>query len=80
MKVTPIEEKIKEARMKWYCSVMRRDDDHIVRKKLDIQEKQRRGRPHPTWRVAVEKNSSDLNLEEAIAQDRRFWRLGLGDV
>jgi hypothetical protein len=38
MKVTPIEEKIKEARMRWYGHVMRRDDDHIVRKTLDIQE------------------------------------------
>ncbi len=41
VEITPIEEKIKEARIKWYSHVMRRDDDHIVRKTLEIQEKLR---------------------------------------
>jgi hypothetical protein len=76
MKVTPINGKIKEARMKWYGHVMRRDDDHIVRKTLDIQENRRgRGRPHPTWRVTVEKDMREQNLEQSTVQDRRSWRL-----
>jgi hypothetical protein len=76
MKVTPIEGKIKEARMRWYGHVMRRDDDHIVRKTLDIQENRRgRERPHPTWRATVEKDMREQNLEQATVQDRRSWRL-----
>jgi hypothetical protein len=39
MKVTPIVGKIKEARIRWYDHVMRRDDDHVERKTRDIQEK-----------------------------------------
>ncbi len=36
---------------------MKRGDDHIVRKTLDIQENRRgRGRPHPTWRATVERH------------------------
>jgi hypothetical protein len=76
MKVTPIEGKIKEARMRWYGHVMRRDDDQIVRKTLDIQENRRgRGRPHPTWRATVEKDMREQNHEQATIQDRRSWRL-----
>ncbi len=76
MKVTPIEGKIKEARMRWYGHVMRRDDDHIVRKILDIQENRRgRERPQPTWRATVEKDMREQNLEQATVQDRRSWRL-----
>ncbi len=62
--------------MRWYGHVMRRDDDHIVRKTLDIQENRRgRGRPHPTWRATVKKDMREQNLEQATVQDRRSWRL-----
>jgi hypothetical protein len=37
VKVTPIEGKTKEARMRWDGHVMRRDDDHILRKTLEVQ-------------------------------------------
>jgi hypothetical protein len=39
MKVTSIEGKIKEASMREHDHVMRRDDDYIMEKTLDIQEK-----------------------------------------
>jgi hypothetical protein len=39
MKVTPIEGKIKEQKVRWVSHVMRRDDEHIVGKALDIREK-----------------------------------------
>jgi hypothetical protein len=39
VKIIPIEETTKEVRKRWYSRVMKRDDDHIVRKSLDIQEK-----------------------------------------
>jgi hypothetical protein len=39
VKVTSIEGKIKEARRRWFDHVMLRDDYHIVRKALDIEEK-----------------------------------------
>jgi hypothetical protein len=55
--------------MKWDGHVMRRDDDHIVRETLDIQEKQRKGRPHPTWRVTVEKDSSDITTNNTGSND-----------
>jgi hypothetical protein len=49
MKVISIEDKIREGRMRWYNHVMRRDDDHIMRKILNIQE-------NLTWRATVEKD------------------------
>jgi hypothetical protein len=43
MKVTPIEGKIKEANIRWHDHVMRRDDDHVEIKTLDIQENRKGG-------------------------------------
>jgi hypothetical protein len=47
---------MKEARMRWYVNVMRRNDNKIVRKILKIQENRRGGeRSHQLVSSAVEK-------------------------
>jgi hypothetical protein len=72
MKVTPIEGKIIEARLRWYGHVMRRDDDGIVRKELDIQENEEVQEDRILFGKHV---CGKKKLEEATVQDIRFWRL-----
>ena len=44
--------KIMERRLTWYGHVMRRDEEHILRKMLitDIPEKRKIGRPKTRWK------------------------------
>ncbi|CAK1582117.1 unnamed protein product [Parnassius mnemosyne] len=49
-KVTPIVDKMVESRMRWYGHVIRREEEHPVRKALAITEKKKgRRRPLATW-------------------------------
>ena len=45
--------------VRWYGHVLRRDDDHVLRKALEfeVKGKRKRGRPRKTWRSQVEKES-----------------------
>jgi hypothetical protein len=65
MKVTLIKGKIKEARTKWFGHVTRRDDDHIVRKILDIQDS------------FVEIDRREQNPEEATVKGIKSWNLSI---
>ncbi|CAG5046622.1 unnamed protein product [Parnassius apollo] len=49
-KVAMVHEKLRENRLRWYGHVMRRDDDHMTKKVMNIEEgKKGRGRPPITW-------------------------------
>lgn len=75
-KVRPINEKIKENRLRWYGHVMRREEDHIVKTALRLEESRAgRGRPHPTWLSTIQKDMRNDNLEETTIQNRRSWRI-----
>ena len=47
---------ITDRRLNWYGRVMRRDEDHILRKvlRMDIPEKRKKGRPKPRWKVTCQ--------------------------
>ncbi|CAH2249922.1 jg837 [Pararge aegeria aegeria] len=49
-KVAKIHEKLTESRLRWYGDVMRRDDDYMIKKVMNIEDGKRgRGRPPITW-------------------------------
>ncbi|XP_061715960.1 uncharacterized protein LOC133524124 [Cydia pomonella] len=75
-KVAPITDKIKESRMRWYGHVMRRDEDHVVKKALSLPDSKRgRGRPLATWRSTISKDLKQAQLNEETTQDRPIWRM-----
>ncbi|XP_061718271.1 uncharacterized protein LOC133525877 [Cydia pomonella] len=78
-KVAPITHKISEARLRWYGHVMRRPDDHVVKKCLSIATKKRgSGRPQTTWMTNVRKDMKVLGLHEQDTQERSKWRRMIG--
>ena len=52
--------------VRWYEHVLRRDDEHVLRKalKFEVKGKRKQGRPRKTWKMQVEKESRSVGLEE----------------
>ncbi|XP_047995668.1 uncharacterized protein LOC125233640 [Leguminivora glycinivorella] len=74
-RVAPIPEKLTENRLRWFGHVMRRDDEYVVKRALDLPEKKRgRGRPPSTWWTCMAKLLKTNNLPDPTTLDRMSWR------
>ncbi|XP_060810060.1 uncharacterized protein LOC132904162 [Amyelois transitella] len=75
-KVAPITEKLKESRLRWFGHVMRRPEDHAVKKCLSMATLKRgKGRPLTTWMSNVQRDMKELGLSTDDAYQRKKWRL-----
>ena len=63
--------------VRWYGHVLRRDDEHVLRRALEfeLKGKRRRGRPRKTWKMQVERDSKSVGLEREDALNRARWRV-----
>ena len=73
--VAPIEEKIREARLRWFGHVRRRPLDAPVRS-IECREslttiKRGRGRPKKTWKENIKKDMLYLNINKDMCLDRK---------
>ena len=59
--------------------MIRRDDDNILKKAMmmEVNGKQKRGRPKLTWRRQVEESVKKVGLNIEEAGDRTGWREGV---
>ena len=62
--------------LRWYGHVMRRSEDHPVKKALNLNIGGRNppGRPRKTWRTTVEEVMTSRRLGDADPTDRDTWR------
>ncbi|CAG9137028.1 unnamed protein product [Plutella xylostella] len=76
MKVAPIVEKMKSHRLSWFGHVMRRGDDYVTKKVLEMRPegRRKRGRPRKTWLDCVKENMRECGVNEDMTEDRRFRR------
>lgn len=75
--VAPVEEKMREHRLRWFGHVLRRPLDAPVRKKVCFQEnegKRGRGRPKVTWAKVVKHDLLEWEIDWRAVVDRRKWR------
>ena len=76
-RVTPIEEKLRETRLRWFGHVKRRSMDAPVRRCKRIVPpggKRGRGRPKKCLEEVVREDLRVTGLTEDLAQDRRLWQ------
>ena len=68
--------KITERRLNWYGHVIRRDDEHILRKVLraDIPGKRKRGRPKTRRKGACQRDLKSTGLRVGEETDMAMWR------
>ncbi|KAF3647615.1 putative pre-mRNA-processing factor 6-like [Capsicum annuum] len=75
--VTPVECKMREARLRWFGHVKRRGMDAPVRRceRLALDGFRRgRGRPKKYWGEVIRRDMEQLQLTEDMTLDRKVWR------
>jgi len=75
--VGPIEEKMRESRLKWFDHMKRRSVTTPVRRceMIDPPDGKRgRGRPKKSLKQVVREDLRVIDLTENMTQDRRLWR------
>jgi len=77
-RVTSVEDKMREGRLRWFGYVMRKGTDAPVRRceRLALNDfKRSRGRLKKYWREVIRHDMKQLQLTEDITLYRKIWRL-----
>ena len=74
--VAPLEEKLRETRLRWFGHVKRRSVNTPVRRCEAInhlQCRRGRGRPKTSWNKVIGSDMKFTGLTEHMTQDRNLW-------
>ena len=76
VKVERLGMKMREGRLRWYGHVMRRDQEYVGRKMMEMElpGKKRRGRPKRRFLDVVE-DMGKVGVKETDVEDRKMWRM-----
>ena len=76
VKVQRLGIKIGEGRLRWYGYVMRRDQEYVGRKivEMELPGKRRRGRPQRRFLDVVKKDMGEVGARETKGEYRTVWR------
>ena len=74
--VGPFGEKVREAGLRWFGNVLRKDAGCIWRRMLTMEqpEKRKRGRPERRFMDAVREDMTAVEVTEEDAEERTEWR------
>ena len=77
VKVEQLGMKMREGRLRWYGHVMRRDQEYVGRKimEMELPEKRKRGRPKRRFLDAVKEDMREVGVKETDVEDRKMWRM-----
>ena len=75
-KVKRLGDKLREARLRWYGHVKRRDAQHVCQRvlRMRLPGKRRRGRPKRRYMDAVKEDMEEVGAVEEDAEDRMRWK------
>ena len=77
VKVERLAMKMREGSLRWYGHVMRRDQEYVGRKMMEMElpEKRKRGRPKRRFLDVVKEDMKELGVKEMDIQDRKMCRI-----
>ena len=77
VKVERLGMKMREGRLRWYGHVMRRDQEYVGRKMMEMEllTKRRRGRPKRRFLDVVKEDMGEVCVKETDVEDRKMWRM-----
>ena len=69
-------EKTREARLRWYGHLRRKDDGYIGRRmlRMELPGKRKRGRPKRRFMDVVKEDMAEVEVTEEDTVDRNKWR------
>ncbi|XP_064087499.1 uncharacterized protein LOC135202174 [Macrobrachium nipponense] len=76
LKIAKASNKVRESRLRWYGHIKRQEEDHLIRKTMEmgLASGRRLGRPKLRWIDCVKRNMRELGLSEEDALDRGRWK------
>ena len=76
VKVERLGMKMRECRLRWYGHVMRRDQDYVGRKMIEMElpGKRKRGRRKRRFLDVVKEDMGEFGAKETDVEDRMVWR------
>ncbi|XP_062527382.1 androgen-induced gene 1 protein isoform X2 [Bombyx mori] len=76
LKVAPVTEKLRSARLGWYGHVMRRNENEVGKRVLtmNVDGYRGRGRPKKKWMDCVKNDMGKRGVSEEMVYDRRVWK------
>ena len=78
LKVERLSDKLREARLRWFGHVMRREETYVEERVMEIVVgKRKRGRPRRRWKDCVKEVMAVVGVTEKDAEDRRWWRMAI---
>ena len=77
IKVERLGMKMREGRLRWYGHVLKRDQEYVGRKMMEIEipEKRKRGRPKRRFLDVVKEDTGEVGAKETDVEDRKMWRM-----
>ena len=77
IKVERLGMKMRKGRLRWYGHVMRRDQEYVGRKMMEMElpRKRRRGRPKSRFLDIVKEDMGEVGAKETNVKDRKMWRM-----
>ena len=80
VKVERLEMKMREGRLRWYGHVMRRDQEYVGRKMIEMElpGKRKRGRPKKRFLDVVKEDMGEVGAKETDVKNRTVWRMMIG--
>ena len=77
IKVERLGMKMREGRLRWYGHVMRRDQEYVGRKMMEMElpGKRKRGRPKRRFLDVVKEDMEEVGAKETDIGDRKMWRM-----
>ena len=77
VKVERLGMKMREGRLRWYGHVMRRDQEYVGRKMMEMElpGKRKRGRLKRRFLDVVKEDMGEVGAKETDVKDRKMWRM-----
>ena len=77
VKVERLRLKMREKGLRWYGHVMRRDQEYVGRKMMEMElpGKRKRGRPKRRFLDVVKEDIEEVDAKETDIEDRKMWRM-----